>query len=200
MAQDDSAGPGPALPDEQRASEPERSVEADLAQRNRAAELDDQAADDRDTEAEVADTAANARDFAAMRRDVDADREMVGEPLTTSARRAQRDREAAALDRTSAADDRGRSREDRKAAKEGRTRASGDRAAAMEGVAYLRDLLDEADANADDMLVVGRAQGMLMLQNDIDAGEALLAVAMRAARERKNLQSAALEIVDEDSA
>ena len=83
--------------------------------------------------------------------------------------------------------------------KEARIRASGDRIAAMEGVAYLRDLLDEAEDNAEDLLVVGRAQGMLMQQHDFGAAEALLAVAMRAARTHKDLKSAALDIVTQDS-
>jgi hypothetical protein len=101
----------------------------------------------------------NARDLAAMQRDADADKQMIGEPLTAVARRAQRDREAA----------------------------------------YLRDLLDEAEDSAEDLLMVGRAQGMLMQQHDVGSAEALLTVAMRAARERKNVQSAALGIVTADS-
>jgi hypothetical protein len=175
-----------------------RGVEDELAQRDHAAEVDDDVADDRDVEAGIADTAANARDRAAMERDFDADMEMVGQPLTTPARRAQRDREAAAADRGAAVDDRGRARRDRKTAQQGRKRASGDRTAAMEGVVYLRGLLDEAEDNAEDMLLIGQAQGKLMREGAVSAGEALLAVATRAAREQKNLKYAALDIVNEE--
>jgi hypothetical protein len=176
-----------------------RSIEVDLAQRNRAATVDDRAADGRDAEATAADAAANARDLAAMQRDVDAGREMLGEPWTSAAHRAERGREAAAVDRIHAADDRSRSRGDRTTARHGRNRASDDRTAAMEGVAYLCDLLDEAEANAEDLLVVGRAQGVLMQHHDVGAAQALIAVAERAVRERKNLQSAALDIVKQNS-
>ena len=199
MAQDAWAVPSSELPSARPTSEPPGRIEVDLARRNRAAKLDDRAADGRDAEARAADAAANARDLAAMQREVDANREMAGEPWTAAAGRAERDREAAAVDRIHAADDRSRAQRDRNSARQGRNRASDDRAAATEGVAYLRDLLDEAEANAEDLLVVGRAQGMLMQHHDVGAAEALIAVAERAVRERKNLQSAALDIVKQDS-
>jgi hypothetical protein len=198
MAQDVSEAPSRELPVERPTWEPPRRIEVDLARRHRAATVDDRAADARDAEAATADAAANVRDLAALQRDVDANMEMSLEPWTAAARRAERDREAAAVDRIHAADHRSRAQRDRTAAKQGRRRASDDRTAAMEGVAYLRDLLDEAEADAEDLLVVGRAQGMLMQHHDVGAAESLLEVAMRAARNRKNLQSAALDIITED--
>jgi hypothetical protein len=173
-------------------------VEHDLAQRDRAARVDDQLADAYDVEARFADAAASARDLAASERDVDAETEMSVGPLTTSDYRGRRDREAAARDRTCAVDDRARARRDRKTAKQGRNRASGDRSVAAEGVAYLRDLLDEAEDHAEDMLVVGQAQGKLMQQQGVGAAEALIAVAARAARDHLALKHAALSIVTDD--
>jgi hypothetical protein len=199
MAGRGSPQPKRGLPDARTGTDAPPSVKHDLAERDRAARADDQVADDRDGEARTADTAANARDLAAMQRDFDADIEMVGQPLTTTARRAQRDREAAALDRASAVDDRGRARRDRKIGKHGRVRASGDRDAAMEGVAYLRRLLNEAEDNAEDMLVIGQAQGTLMQHGGVGAAEALIAVAARAAKNQNSLKYAALDIVGEDS-
>jgi hypothetical protein len=199
MAEDGSSRPRRALPDARTGTNPARSVEDDLAQRDRAAKADDQVADARDAEARTADTAANARDLDAMQRDFDADIEMVGQPLTTPARHAQRDREAAALDRASAVDDRGRARRDRKIGKHGRNRASGDRTAAMDGVTYLRRLLNVAEGNAEDMLIIGQAQGKVMQDEGIGAAEALIAVAARAAKDRNSLKHAALDIIAEDS-
>jgi hypothetical protein len=199
MGHNDAAAASRKWPDAQPTWEPPDSIEVDLARRSRAARADNRAADRRDTEARVADLAANARDLAAMQRDADANKQMIGEPFTAAAHRAQRDREAAAADRISAADDRSRAQWDRKTAKDGRIRAADDRVAAMEDVAYLRDLLDEAEDNAEDLLVIGRAQGMLMKQHDVGSVEALLTVAMRAARDHKNLQSATLHIVSPDS-
>jgi hypothetical protein len=199
MAGRGSPQPKRGLPDARTGTDAPPSVEDDLSERDRAARADDQVADDRDGEARTADTAANARDLAAMQRDFDADIEMVGQPLTTAARRAQRDREAAALDRAGAVDDRGRARLDRKTGKHGRNRASGDRTAAMEGVACLRQLLNDAEDNAEDMLIVGQAQGKLMQDEGVGAAEALIAVAARAAKDHKSLRSAALDIVAEDS-
>jgi len=183
---------GPGLPGPQR-------VTQDHAQRNRIARMDDKQADAYDVEARFADAAANARDLAATERDVEAEAEMFIGQTTTSAYRGRRDRDAAARDRTAAVEDRARAQRDRKAGKHGRRRASGDRIAAMEGVAYLRDLLDEVEDDAEDMLVVGRAQGMLMQEHDYSAAEALLAVAMRAARKHTNLKHAALDVSNDSS-
>jgi hypothetical protein len=181
-----------------RPTEVPHRVEHDLARRDRAARVDDERADAYDVEARFADAAAGARDLAAVERDVDAETEMSVGPLTTSDYRGRRDREAAARDRTCAVDDRARARRDRTTAKQGRNRASGDRSVAAEGVSYLRDLLDEAEDNAEDMLVVGQAQGKLMQQRGFGAAEALIAVAARAAQDHLALKHAALSIVTDD--
>lgn len=183
-----------------RAPQPDsRSVEDDLADRERTAGADDQRADERDEKAQSNDSAASARDRDAERRDLEADEQMTDAPPAEIRQRARYDRAEAARDRGSAGDDRGRAREDRAAAKSGRGRASDDRRAAVAAVAYLRELLDRAEDNAEDMLLIGQAQGKLMAAEDLDPGQALLEVFTRAARDRTELAPAALSIVEERS-
>jgi hypothetical protein len=164
----------------------------DLAQRDRAASIDDEVADARDAAAMLADTAASARDVAAMERDFEADIEMTRGPMTTAAVRAQRDREAAARDRNQAVDDRSRARQDRKTASQQRSRAADDRNAAAESVVYLGARVDEAENSAADMSIVGQAQGKIMQEEGLNANEALVALALRNARQRQPPSPAAL--------
>jgi hypothetical protein len=175
------------------------SVEDDLADRERTAGADDQRADERDDEARGSDSAAADRDRDAERRDLEADEQMTDVPPTAIRKRARYDRAEAARDRDSAGDDRGRASQDRTVAKSGRARASDDRSAAAATVAYLRDMLNRAEDNAEDMLLIGQAQGKLMAAEDLDPGQALLEVFTRAARDGTELGPAALRIVEERS-
>ena len=153
--------------------------------------MDDEVAEARDAAAHIADTAASAGDVAAMERDFEADIEMTRGPMTTDSVRAQRDREAAGRDRARAVDDRGRARQDRKTAKQGRDRACADREAAREAVAALRALDQAHVGNPAD---TGQKPDETR-HEDGHPGEALIALAVRAARDHKASKYAALRIV-----
>ena len=180
--------------------------EQDLGDRGLQAEREDVVADTRDDQAKVADRSADARDRAAEERDATADHQdaRVGESVTTPEspavrHRAREDRREAAHDREKAVDDRGRARRDRKTAKHGRDRASEDRGAAWDTVIRLRELLSEAEDNAEDMLLVGQAQGLIMKAREVGAAEALLELCARAIRDQSGLGEASRSIVAESS-
>jgi hypothetical protein len=175
------------------------SVEDDLLDREQRAGADDEHADERDDEARGGDTDAAARDRDAERRDVEADEQMTDAPPAAVRQRARYDRAEAARDRGSAVGDRGRARHDRITAKSGRARAADDRSAAFAAVGKMRELLDRAEDNAEDMLLIGQAQGKLMAAEGLDPGQALLEVFSRAARDGTELAPAALRIVEERS-
>jgi hypothetical protein len=174
-----------------------RSVGDDLADRERVASADDQGAETRDDEARDSDSAAAARDRAAERRDRESDAQMADAPPTEVRQRARHDRAEAAEDRVSSVGDRGRARQDRTTARSNRARAAADRSAAADAVAYLRELLDRAEDNSEDMLLIGQAQGKIMAAHGLDPGQALLEVFTRAANDGTELGPAALRIVEE---
>jgi hypothetical protein len=103
----------------------------------------------------------------------------------------------AARDREKAVDDRGRARRDRKTSKQGRERASGDRDAAWDAVVRLRELLSEAEDNAEDMLLIGQAQGLIMKAREVSPAQALLELCARANRDESSLGEASRSIVAE---
>lgn len=168
-----------------------------------AATSDDDAADARDQVAKSEDAAANlrdreaeARDDAATDRDKGAADPMVPDPpASVLRRRAAADREDAAHDRAGAVDDRGRASRDRKNAHRDRERAARDRAAATETVGELRALLDRAEENPDDMLLIGQAQARLMDERGLVAADAILELCTQAGREQVELRVVAERVV-----
>lgn len=175
-----------------------------MAARARRAEADDAAADSRDEQASADDEAAADRDRAAgvrddrtARRGRDAHDEGMARGYSLDRRPAARDRKASADDREAGADDRDRSRRDRHGARHERERASDDRDAAADVVAGHDALLSRAEDNADDMLLVGQAQGVLMKARDLNAAEALLELFTRASSDRTELRDAAQKVIDE---
>ncbi len=105
------------------------------------------------------------------------------------------DREDAAQDRASAVDDRGRASRDRKNAHWDRERAARDRASASEGLGNLRGLLDRAEENPDDMLLIGQAQARLMDERGMVAADAILELLTQAGREKVELRVVAERVV-----
>lgn len=176
---------------------PSRHTEAGLEKRDRerVAEADDQAADERDDQAEAADQSASIRDRVADKRDAESVAVIADAPPETVRRRAAEDREAAADDRSSALDDRFESHIARKRSKSERDRAADDRDAARSTLAYVRDLVDQAEDKADDTLLIGQAQGQLMKAQGVGAAEALLEVFKEAARTNRDLAGAARQVV-----
>ena len=116
-------------------------------------------------------------------------------PASVLRRRAAEDREDAAQDRASAVDDRGRASRDRKNAHWDRERAARDRASATEGLGNLRGLLDRAEENPDDMLLIGQAQARLMDERGMVAADAILELLTRAGREKVELRVVAERVV-----
>jgi hypothetical protein len=174
-----------------------------LAQRDREAHQGDEVADVRDVEARAADHDADIRDRSAERRDAAAAARDADEWSATNQhpagsgerRRARKDREDAAHDREQAVDDRSRARRDRKTSKQNRERASGDRGAAWEALAALRLLVSDAEENAEDMLLIGRAQGIIMQERGLPPTQALLELCMQASQNDKSLAGASHDIV-----
>lgn len=180
----------------------QQAPEEELTSRDRAAQRDDVVADTRDDRAKVADRDADSRDRAAEERDATADDRDADVMASGAARglpadrvHARSDREQAARDRGKAVDDRGRARRDRKLARQGRERAADDRGAAWDAVVRLRELLSEAEDNAEDMLVIGQAQGRIMTARAVGPAEALLELCARANRDEASLGEAARSIV-----
>ena len=173
-----------------------------LAQRDRDAHQQDDVADVRDLEAKAADHDADVRDRSADQRDAQAAALDGADSLTptfvsvpSERRRARRAREDAAYDRHLAEDDRSRARRDRKTSKQGRERASGDRGAAWEALAALRLMVTDAEDNAEDMLLIGRAQGIIMQERGLPPTQALLELCVQASQNDKSLADASLDIV-----
>jgi hypothetical protein len=175
-----------------------------LAELHRAAHGRDIAADVRDDQAKVADRDADARDLVAQRRDDRAARReavhrdsAVPASRVADSRSALRDREASAGDRISALEDRARARQSRKASRDDRQRAAGDRGAAVDATVIYRKLVEQAEDNAEDMLLIGQAQGILMASHNISAAQALLAVYTRANRDGAGVSEAAQSIIED---
>jgi hypothetical protein len=174
-----------------------------LAQRDRDAHRQDDVADVRDLEAKAADHDADVRDRSAERRDAAAAARDADEWSAThqhpvgsgERRRARRDREDAAHDREQAVDDRSRARRDRKTSQQHRERACEDRSAAWEALAALRLLINDAEDNAEDMLLIGRAQGIIMQERGLPPTQALLELCMQASQNENSLSSASHNIV-----
>jgi hypothetical protein len=171
-----------------------------LAQRDRDAHQQDDVAAVRDREAKAADHDADIRDRSAERRDAAAaarDADTLNATSATPAvrRRARKDREDAAHDRELAVDDRSRARRDRKTSQLNRERASGDRGAAWEALAALRLMVTDAEDNAEDMLLIGRAQGIIMQERGLPPTQALLELCMQASQKETTLAGASHNIV-----
>jgi hypothetical protein len=171
-----------------------------LAQRDRDAHQQDDVADVRDVEAKAADHDADVRDRAAEQRDAKAaarDADTLNATSATPAvrRRARKDREDAAHDREQAVDDRSRARRDRKTSKLNRERASWDRGAAWQSLAALRLMVSDAEDDAEDMLLIGRAQGIIMQERGVPPTQALLELCVQASQNDKGLADASLNIV-----
>ena len=168
-----------------------------------AAEADDRVGDVRDDRANADDERARARDREAEARDDRADdRETSGiegllPVLFSSRNRARRDRANAAQDRAEAAEDRYRARADRNSASDDRHRAAKDRGVTHDAFAHLRAMLDEAEADKENMLVVGRAQGQLMAVRGLRSVDALIELATRATRDETGLAGAAQRVLAE---
>jgi len=97
----------------------------------------------------------------------------------------------------SSVSDRLRARHDREAALKDRERASEDRDVATAALAGHDKEYDRLESHADDMLLVGQAQGVLMQTRGINAAEALLAIFTRASNDNTGLRIAAQGIVIE---
>jgi hypothetical protein len=186
---------------------PARSPEEPLDERDREAARQDERSDARDLDAKEADQDANVRDRAAEDRDERAEAREVQAAMSpaqhshpSDRRMARQDRENAAHDRDLAVDDRGRARRDRKISKQERDRASDDRSAVWDGMSKLRVMLSDAEDNAEDMLVIGKAQGLLMEARDLDPTDALLELCLDANRNNRTLLDASRGVVGEDPA
>jgi hypothetical protein len=178
--------------------------EDSLAELDREAHRHDAAADTRDDQAKAADRDADARDRVAETRDDRASRrdaaeqdEIGGAGRTSRSRSAARDREASAGDRISAVEDRERARRHRKASRDDRSFAAAYRGAAADAAAVYRTLVERAEDNAEDMLLIGQAQGILMVSHDLSAAQALLEIYTRANRDRFTVSGAAQSIVED---
>ena len=95
-------------------------------------------------------------------------------------------------------DDRSRARRDRKTSKQSRDRASLDRTAAWEALAALRLLVSDAEDNAEDMLLIGRAQGIIMQSRGLPPRQALLELCAQASQNETTLADASRDIVGKD--
>jgi hypothetical protein len=165
-----------------------------LSERSEAAKAADMVAQIRDHLAREDDAAANARDATATIRDDEAvhrEQSDAGHPATGELL------ESAASDRTGSVKDRGRARHDREAAHEDRKRASDDRDAATAALAGHDKEYDRLEMHADDMLLVGQAQGVLMQARGIGAAEALLEIFTRASDDNTGLRVAAQNIISD---
>lgn len=175
-----------AAPDGESAQE---LLDADARMGLDADERDD-AADERDAEARQRDRTAHARDVHAEVRDA----AVSDQPDITGSRRfAAQDRDAAAKDRDAASYERLHSRVDRKA-------SGWDRSVSSRMKAKLIEALEEADRFADATLVIGQAQGMLMVTSGGNASEAMMDIGHRADRDQVGLQEAARRILAEGAA
>lgn len=171
-----------------------------LSKRDREAHRQEEVSDVRDEVAKVADRDADARDRLAEQRDAEAVARDANGSIATPAsaderRRALRAREEAAYDREQSVDDRVRARRDRKVSQQGRERAVGDRSAAWEAIAAIRVLVSDAEIDAEDMLLIGRAQGIIMHERGLPPTEALLELCVQARQNETSLAGASHAIV-----
>ncbi len=118
-----------------------------------------------------------------------------GDLLSVERVRARRDRQHSAQDRDSAAHDRSRALSDRYMSGSDRSHAADDRSAAERAMSWFREQLDRAEDDAEDMLVIGQAQGQVMQAQDVGAYEALMAVFNRAAKDGVELSAAAQSLI-----
>ncbi len=77
-----------------------------------------------------------------------------------------------------------------------RERAAGDLKAATEAVTGLKALLARAEDNAEDMLLIGQAQGILMENRGLDPAAALLELWAEATRDQVELGDVARGIAN----
>ena len=185
----------------------DRSTAVDASERERESHRQDEAADARDDhateadlEADARDRAADGRDATAEARDADAGASATTDDLPEDRRDARKDRADAARDRVNARADRSRAGRDRATSKQGRERASDDRGAAGTAMAEVRLLLAGAEDNVEDMLLVGRAQGLIMHERQLPPTAALLQLCAEASRNEASLGETSRSIVGHASA
>lgn len=181
-----------------------QSTSKTIAERSKAADAADMLAQIRDRLASEDDAVANARDRAAESRDDEAEHleqlvydDAVRRGISIARQRGPRHRQAAGGDRAGSHRDRDRDRHDREAAHKDRDRASDDRDAATAALAGHDKEYARLEDHADDMLVVGQAQGILMQARGLTAAEALLEIFTRASDDRTGLRVAAQDIVND---
>ena len=158
--------------------------------KKRLSDLRDGDANYRDLNAEIRDHNAEVRDQSAEARD----QKVAGQPDSVGSRRR------AASDRTASARDRAASDDDRQHAREDRTVSRWDRSVAQQMATHLLSALDDADDIAVATLLIGQALGRLMTTLDVDAGDALLELEDRAARDGEGLPEAARRIIADPQA
>jgi hypothetical protein len=174
-----------------------------LAARDRETQRQDTVAEGRDDAAKAADQDADARDRAAEHRDATADAwdghlSAAGPSTGGERQRARQDRADAAHDRDKSVDDRARARRDRKVSKQDRERAVGDRSAAWEALAAIRLMLSDAEDDAEDMLLIGRAQGIIMQSRGLPPTQALLELCAQASQNETTLADISRDVVGKD--
>jgi hypothetical protein len=165
-------------------SKPEHSLLTDEAWLRFAGARDDEA-DERDAAADQRDAVADARDHHARARD----EALSDKPdLWGSRRFAAQDRQDSADNREAAADDRREAHVDRQAAR-------WDRTVAEQIKALVLFAIDDADELPEAVLVIGRAQVMLVDTFGGTAAAALIEIADRADRDQTGLDEAARRIL-----
>jgi hypothetical protein len=188
------------------ADDAEGSAALDPDERDRESQRQDVVADARDDhateadlEADARDRAADGRDETAEARDADAGASATSDPFPEDRRDARKDRADAARDRRNARKDRSRAGRDRSTSKQERDRASDDRGAAGAAMAEVRVLLAGAEENVEDMLLVGRAQGLIMHERQLPPTAALLQLCAEASRNQASLGETSRTIVGQTS-
>jgi hypothetical protein len=175
----------------------DRDLEAD--RQDVVSEIHDDDAKEADLEADARDRAAEERDSAANARDTQSAFSESTPVFPGDRRRARKDREEAARDREKAEEDRSRARRDRLTSKRGRDRASEDREAARDGLAAIRTLVSGAEESAEDMLLIGRAQGLVMHARGLAPTQALLELCAQATQDAISLSEASRRITAQAS-
>jgi AmiR/NasT family two-component response regulator len=79
--------------------------------------------------------------------------------------------------------------------KQSRARASDDRRAARNAIADVRELLEDAESNVEDMMLVGRAQGLIMSEQHLPPTAALLQLCAEASRHETSLGEVSRSVV-----
>jgi hypothetical protein len=185
---------------------PDGSPEQLVADRDTNAERHDAVADVHDDDATAADREAAARDRAAEERDIAANARDVESAFSAGTRvspgnrgRARKDREEAARDREMAVDDRSRAQRDRQTSKRARDRASEDGDAARSGLAAIRLLVSAHEDSSEDMILIGRAQGLVMHARSLAPTQALLELCAQATQDAISLGEASRRITAQAS-